>query len=63
MKVGNIVINRFGERGIITKVNDGYVYVLWKDGSCNEYDKDHAKQQLYLTNRSVDILDVLVRIK
>lgn len=62
-KVGDVVINIWDEKGVITKVDEDIVYILWKDGSCGRHDKDHAKTLLAKTNRSVDILDVLVKIK
>lgn len=58
LKVGDIVIDRCFQKGVVSRVKEDSIYVIWYDGSCGE----HLKDEFVRTGRVIDIAGLLVQI-
>ena len=57
IKVGDVVLDD-GDKGIVTRSGNNYVYILWFDGSCGNYEPSKLKK----TDLHIDIEGLLRQI-
>jgi hypothetical protein len=73
LEPGDIIVNNNGAKCIVTAAGSGYLYILYSDGSCGDYNKTNVKKQIEKdislpdgwakTGEKVDIEALLGKIK
>lgn len=73
LEPGDIIVNQNGSKGIVTAADNGYLYILYSDGSCGDYNRTNVKKQIEKdssipdgwakTGEKVDVASLLNKIK